>query len=152
MIKKAYIALGSNMGKPSANLDEAINALGLVPGVTVTAVSDYYITEPWGYKDQPDFTNACCEVETSLSPEALLGVCRGIEAGMGRVRARKNGPRVLDLDLLLYEGETRNTEELILPHPRMTERLFVLEPLNELTPDGTIFDMNIGEYLRKLKG
>ena len=102
MCNKAYIALGSNMGDGKANLDEALRALGLVPGVTVTGVSEYYVTAPWGYADQPDFTNACCEVETSLSPEALLGVCLGIEAGMGRIRVIKNGPRVIDLDLLLY--------------------------------------------------
>ena len=121
MTNKAYIALGSNMGDAAENLNDALKALDLVPGVTVTKVSKYYITEPWGYADQPDFTNACCEVETALSPEALLGVCLGIEAGMGRVRQIKNGPRVIDLDLLLYGNEKRDTEELILPNPRMRE-------------------------------
>ena len=150
MAEKAYIALGSNMGDAAANLDEALRALALVPGVTVTKVSGYYVTEPWGYKDQPDFTNACCEVETALSPEALLGVCLGVEAGMGRVRQIKNGPRVIDLDLLLYGDETRRTEELVLPHPRMWEREFVLRPLNDLAEDGRIGRYAVGEMLAAL--
>ena len=151
MAEKAYIALGSNLGDGEANLKEAIRALDLVPGVMVTKVSEFYLTEPWGYADQPDFTNACCEVETTLSPEALLGVCLGIEAGMGRVRQIKNGPRVIDLDLLLYGKETRNTEELILPHPRMGEREFVLLPLNDLAVNGMIGPLNVAEALRKIR-
>lgn len=151
MTEKAYIALGSNMGDAAANLDEAIRALNLVPGVAVTKVSDYYITEPWGHTDQPDFTNACCEVETALSPEALLGVCLGIEAGMGRVRTIRNGPRVIDLDLLLYGSETRNTEELILPHPRIGEREFVLMPLNDLAKKGKIGCFDVSAALEKIR-
>lgn len=150
MLKKAYIALGSNIGGGAENIDKAIEALGLVPGVSVSKVSRYYITEPWGYKDQPDFTNACCEVITSLSPEALLGVCLGIEAGFGRIRQIKNGPRVLDLDLLLYEGEQRNTEELMLPHPRMLERTFVLEPLCDISDKGKVLDIDIKQALESL--
>ena len=151
MTNKAYIALGSNMGDAAENLNDALKALDLVPGVTVTKVSKYYITEPWGYADQPDFTNACCEVETSLSPEALLGVCLGVEAGMGRVRQIKNGPRVIDLDLLLYGEECRNTEELILPHPRMTEREFVLLPLNDLAVNGKIGELDVASALASLR-
>ena len=152
MAEKAYIALGSNLGDPDANLNEAIRALDLVPGVKVTKVSGYYVTEPWGYADQPDFTNACCEVETTLSPEALLGVCLGVEAGMGRVRQIKNGPRVIDLDLLLYGEEERHTQELTLPHPRMWEREFVLFPLRELSENGQIGRYPIGELLEELQG
>ena len=151
MAETAYIALGSNLGDAAANLDAAVRALDLVPGVTVTNVSGYYVTAPWGYADQPDFTNACCEVETTLSPEALLGVCLGIEAGMGRVRQIKNGPRVIDLDLLLYGNETRNTEELILPHPRMGERAFVLQPLSDLAKDGRIGSFDVESALEKVK-
>ena len=150
MTNKAYIALGSNMGDAAENLNDALKALDLVPGVTVTKVSKYYITEPWGYADQPDFTNACCEVETTLSPEALLGVCLGIEAGMGRVRQIKNGPRVIDLDLLLYGNEKRDTEELILPHPGMPERDFVLLPLNDLAEDGRIGEFDVAAALASL--
>ena len=150
MGEKAYIALGSNMGDAAVNLNGAIAALGLVPGVTVTKVSDYYITKPWGYADQPDFTNACCEVETTLSPEALLGVCLGIEAGMGRVRVIKNGPRVIDLDLLLYGEEVRHTEELTLPHPRMRDREFVLRPLLDLAENGFVGSFDVAAALALL--
>ena len=150
MTEKAYIALGSNMGDAAVNLNGAIAALDLVPGVTVTKISDYYITKPWGYADQPDFTNACCEVETSLSPEALLGACLGIEAGMGRVRAIKNGPRVIDLDLLLYGEEERHTDELTLPHPRMWEREFVLRPLLDLAEDGCVGSFDVAAALAAL--
>lgn len=150
MAETAYIALGSNMGNAAANLDEALRALDLVPGVKVTGVSGYYVTAPWGYMDQPDFTNACCRVTTSLSPEALLGVCLGIEAGMGRVRQIKNGPRVIDLDLLLYGEEERFTEELVLPHPRMWEREFVLRPLADLAEDGRIGPYDVAAKLREI--
>lgn len=150
MGKKAYIALGSNMGNSAENVKNAYEALDLVPGVKTVKLSELYITKPWGYEQQADFTNACCEVETELTPEALLGVCLGIEAGMGRVRAIKNGPRVIDLDLLAYEGETRNTEELVLPHPGMLVRSFVLLPLKDLTCNGYILDYNIYNALEEI--
>ena len=146
MLKKAYLAFGSNIGAGEKNVRAAYNALSLVPGVFPRKLSKMFITKPWGYLDQPDFTNACCELETSLSPEALLGVCLGIEAGMGRKRKIKNGPRKIDIDLIMYEGETRNTEELVLPHPRYKERLFVLEPMLDLSEDGFI----LGEDVRAL--
>lgn len=136
-MKKAYLAFGSNIGDGAGNVLQAWDVLALVPGICPLRLSRLYRTAPWGYADQPDFINACGVIETSLSPEALLGVCLGVEAGMGRVRQIKNGPRVIDVDLLLYEGETRDTEELILPHPRMWERTFVLEPLLDVaeTPE-----------------
>lgn len=151
MLKKAYLAFGSNIGNGEAHVREAWAALSLVPGVWPKQLSGMYITAPWGYKDQPDFTNACGLVETLLSPEALLGVCLGIEAGMGRVRQIRNGPRVIDIDLLLYEGETRNTRELILPHPRMLERTFVLEPLSELAENGRVLGLDVAGALEELK-
>ena len=150
-MKKAYLAFGSNIGNGEAHVREAWQALSLVPGVKPKRLSNMYITAPWGYADQPDFTNACGMVETALSPEALLGVCLGIEAGMGRVRRFKNGPRVIDIDLLLYEGETRNTRELVLPHPRMLERTFVLEPLSELAENGYVLDLDVDAALAKLR-
>ncbi len=132
-MNKAYLGFGSNIGNGRLHVKKAWQALSLVPGVTPLKISSFYKTAPWGYTDQPDFINACAEIETSLSPEALLGVCLGIEAGLGRVRAIKNGPRVIDIDLLLYSGETRDTAELTLPHPRMWQRRFVLDPLYEIT-------------------
>ena len=151
MVKRAYLAFGSNIGNGEAHIREAWQALSLVPGVVPKRLSNMYVTAPWGYADQPDFTNACGEVETTLSPEALLGVCLGVAAGMGRVRQIKNGPRVIDIDLLLYEGEERNTHELILPHPRMWERTFVLEPLMDLCEQGRLLSFDVAAALTVLK-
>ena len=125
--KQAYIALGSNMGNAAENLNRAVWALSTVPGIKVTAVSKVYETEPVGYKKQDNFLNAVVRVESELSPQALLGACLGIEAGMGRIRKIKNGPRVIDLDLLLYEDATLD--------PRMEERAFVLSPLLDILND-----------------
>ena len=133
------------MGKDSDFL-----RLALVPGGETEALSRMYVTKPWGYLDQPDFVNACGLVETDLSPEALLGVCLGLEAGMGRVRTIKNGPRIIDIDLLLYEEEARDTRELVLPHPRMWERTFVLEPLAEIT-EGTPLGQKVKKALSSLR-
>ncbi len=129
---KAVLGLGTNMGDREANINEALKSLELVPGVKVLRYSSLYQTAPWGYSDQPDFYNIVCEIETELSPNALLGVCLGIEAAMGRVRLFKNGPRVIDIDVLVYEGVKVDTPELILPHPHIEERDFVLIPMQEL--------------------
>ena len=151
MTETAYLALGSNIGDARQNLDDAVAALNLVPGIEVESVSAYYITKPWGVEDQPDFVNACLCVKTNLSPQALLGVCLGIEAGMGRVRMIKNGPRIIDIDVLLYNDIYINTSELILPHPRMHEREFVLIPLLDIAKEGKVLNFNIKEALLKLK-
>ena len=132
MKKKAYLALGSNIGDPATNIKQAIDALNRVPGIKIDKISSFLRTKPWGYADQKDFINACASVETELSPESLLGGCLGIEAGLGRIRKIKNGPRLIDIDLIIYEGITRNTNELVLPHPRYRERDFVLRPLSEI--------------------
>ena len=151
MYKKAYIAFGSNIGDAENNIRQAYEALELIPGIETVKISEMYITKPWGYAEQDNFVNACCEIKTKLSPEALLGACLGIEAGMGRIRTIKNGPRIIDIDLLLYENEVRNTEELILPHPRMSERSFVLLPLKDLAENGYIMGLNIEEMLKNAK-
>ena len=151
MTETAYLALGSNIGDAKGNIDGAVAALSLVPGVEVDMVSSYYITKPWGVENQPDFVNACVCVKTTLSPQALLGVCLGIEAGMGRVRMIKNGPRVIDIDVLLYNDIYINSEELILPHPRMHEREFVLVPLLDIAKDGKVLNFDIKNALAELK-
>ena len=151
MLKTAYLAFGSNIGDSEKTVRAAWEALSRVPGVSPQALSEMYITRPWGYTEQPDFTNACGRVQTSLSPEALLGVCLGIEAGMGRVRKFRNGPRVIDIDLLLYEGDTRATEELRLPHPGVWERGFVLLPLLDVADEKTLFREQIEAALKRLK-
>lgn len=136
---KAVIGIGTNMGDRYNNIVTATESLGLVPGVSVLRTSSVYETEPWGYTEQNGFYNSVVEVETSLTAEALLGVCLGIEAAMGRIRQFKYGPRIIDMDLLVYEGRTSDTEELRLPHPLIGERDFVLVPLKELFSDMDIY-------------
>lgn len=143
---RAVLGLGANIGDPLSALRSAVDALGLLPHTTVTAVSSVYQTAPVGYTDQPDFYNIVVTVETALTPHALLGGCLGIEAALGRVRTFRNAPRVADIDLLLYEGYTEETEELTVPHPRMKERAFVLVPLAELFPEGEA----LGEKFEKV--
>lgn len=138
---RAVLGLGANLGDARATLRSAVDALGLLPHTTVTAVSSVYQTAPVGYTDQPDFHNIVVTVETALTPHALLGGCLGIEAALGRVRTFRNAPRVVDVDLLLYEGYAEATEELTVPHPRMMERAFVLVPLSELFPAGEALGM-----------
>ena len=132
---KAYLGIGTNLGDKIRNLRDAISALNLLPLTKVADCSDVYETDPVGYDNQEDFLNIVVEIETSLNSDSLLGAALGIEAGLGRVRTIKNGPRIIDIDLLLYENEVKNTEALILPHPRMMERDFVLVPLLDLNFD-----------------
>ena len=139
----AALALGSNLssafGGPAENLSEDLRRLHTLG--TLTAVSSFHTTEPVGYLDQPDFVNAAALLETGLGPLELLRALLAVERDMGRDRtdAPPKGPRVIDLDVLLYEGEggslILNGPELILPHPAMHERLFVLEPLAEIAPE-----------------
>lgn len=131
----AFIGIGTNMGDRALNIRNAVNSLKLLPNTSVEAVSNIYETEPWGFKEQSNFLNGVIKLSTELSPRALLGALLGIEAAFGRVREIKNGPRVLDLDLLIYDDVTINTTELTLPHPFMLEREFVLKPLIELISD-----------------
>ena len=132
---KAVLGLGTNIGDRYKNIEEALECLSLVPGIKVLRTSSVYETEPWGYKEQRSFYNSVAEIETTLTADALLGVCLGIEAGMGRVREFKNGPRIIDIDVLVCEGVSSDTKELMLPHPRIGERAFVLIPLKELYDD-----------------
>jgi len=127
-----YLAFGSNIGDGEKNIREAYKAISLLPGTEIIKTSRFYITEPWGYTDQPDFTNSAALIETELSPNALMGACLGIEASLGRKRGIKNGPRIIDIDMLSYDDLEMNTAELILPHPGMHTRDFVLKPLEDL--------------------
>lgn len=132
---KAVLSIGSNIGYRGKNIKTAMKSLALVPGVKILRESAVYETSPWGLALQRNFLNNVVEVETELTPNALLGACLGIEAAMGRVREIKNGPRLIDIDLLVYENATSDTEELQLPHPRIGERAFVLVPLMDLYED-----------------
>lgn len=129
----AYISAGSNVGDRVANLDFGARRLGEKGKIFRT--SSFFETEPVGYADQPWFLNQVFELETALPPHELLAWCNEIERGGGRVRTFANAPRTLDLDILLYDDLIISAPDLIIPHPRMTERRFVLEPLAEIAPD-----------------
>lgn len=129
---RAYLSIGTNMGDRLQNLQNAVDSLKLLPATKVIEISSVYETDPIGFEKQADFLNIAVELETDITPEALLGALLGIEAALGRVRLFKNGPRIIDLDLLLFENETINSSVLTVPHPRMYEREFVLKPLCDL--------------------
>jgi len=130
---RAFLGLGSNLGDRLAHLEEAVRRLARTEGVDVARTSRVYETTPVG-PDQPDFLNAVAEVFTSLPARDLLGTCLAIEDSMGRVRTERWGPRVIDLDLLTYGTDEIDEPDLIVPHPRMHQRAFVLVPLLELEP------------------
>jgi len=129
-----FIGLGSNLGDRRALLASGLRSLAAA-GFGVTRESSLYLTEPVDAPPQDWFVNAVAEGRTSLSPEALLAACLGVERSLGRERSVHHGPRTLDLDILIYGDERREGPELTLPHPRMHERRFVLTPLCELAPD-----------------
>jgi 2-amino-4-hydroxy-6-hydroxymethyldihydropteridine diphosphokinase len=131
---KAAIALGSNLGDSLATLQGAIEILDYTPGITVKSHSSWYQTAPVG-PPQPDYINACAILEIDLEPQQLLEKLLEIEIKFGRQRREKWGPRTLDLDLLLYDHLILENSQLVLPHPRMTERAFVLVPLAEIAPN-----------------
>lgn len=133
-MSKVWIALGSNMGEGRENLDLAIKMMN-ERGVLVEKVSTYIETEPYGYTEQDNFVNAVCIAETKLSPRELLEVLLKIELDMGRVRIIKWGPRIIDLDILFYEDLIIDEEDLKVPHIEIQKRSFVLEPMNEISPD-----------------
>ena len=133
-MSKVWIALGSNMGEGRKNLDLAIKMMN-ERGVLVEKVSTYIETEPYGYTEQDNFVNAVCIAETKLSPRELLEVLLKIELDMGRVRIIKWGPRIIDLDILFYEDLIIDEEDLKVPHIEIQKRSFVLEPVNEISPD-----------------
>jgi len=130
---KAWLGLGSNLQQPSVQLRTAIRRLSEADDLEVLQVSSFYQTPPWGVEKQDDFVNAVVKIETSLDSISLLGVLQSIENGMGRKRdGHRWGPRLIDIDLLLFGDQRCCSRELELPHPRMHERAFVLVPLSEL--------------------
>ncbi len=131
----AYVALGANIGDPTATVLAAFAALANLPDSRVVHTSSLYRTAPLGLKNQPDFINAVALLETGLAPEELLDALLDLEARFGRVRRDHNGPRTLDLDLLLYNDIELELPRLILPHPRLHLRAFVLYPLADIAPD-----------------
>ena len=130
-----FLGLGSNLGDKEANIREALERLARHPDVRLKRVSSLYEAAPVGFADQPDFVNAVALIETELGPADLLHIVVSIEDDMGRVRNRHWGPRVIDIDLLLYNNVEIAAPELAIPHPRMMDRAFVMAPLAEIAPD-----------------
>lgn len=138
-MKQAYVALGANLGERESSLREALRRIAAVRGVELLRTSGIYETDPVGYEDQPAFLNMAAALATDLAPAELLRTLLSIEKEMGRVRDVRWGPRTIDLDLLIYEDVTMETQELTLPHPRMGERAFVLVPLRDVWPRNQAF-------------
>ncbi len=132
---QVYIALGSNLQSPVAQLQKALTSLSELPQVTVKKISPFYQSAPLGPQDQPDFINAVALLETSLSAIELLDVLQSIENNQGRVRHRHWGERTLDLDILLFNNDVINTPRLTVPHYAMCEREFVIVPLFDIAPN-----------------
>lgn len=133
-MKRAFISIGSNIGDRFQHLKDSIQALHSHDRISVMSVSSIYETAPVGYTDQADFLNVVISVATELDAHELLEACQGIEHELGRVRDIRWGPRTVDIDILLYNNDNIETESLIVPHPRMHERAFVLIPLLEIAP------------------
>jgi len=151
-MSEAVVGLGSNLGEKSENLLTAVQALSRLPGTKVIGISSIYASKPEGAPPdtaQEDYHNMAVKVETSMSPMALLGACLGIEAAMGRQRGQRSASRLIDLDLLIYEGVKNESFELSLPHPRMLRRAFVLLPLKELYPSGRAPGLFFDPYLKE---
>lgn len=143
---QAAIGLGGNIGDAGAAIAEALVRLDAQDEVKVAGVSSLYRTPPWGKTDQDWFFNACAVVRTTLSPVALLETCLDVEKAMKRRRLERWGPRTIDLDVLTYDKIAMETATLTLPHPRMTERGFVLLPLAEILPDHMVAGRSIAAW------
>ncbi len=149
----AYLSLGSNMGDPVANVRQALKIMDAIPGLAVDGVSPIFRTEPQGVRDQEWFANcvARLRVNAAISPEDLLDVLAGIETRMGRVRHERWGPRIIDIDILLYADTQWDSPRLQIPHPRMFERAFVLVPLMHLAPEIRIRDLCPSQWLSRIR-
>ena len=146
-MNRAYLLLGSNLSDPWQQLHTARKKISMC--VDIITKSSIYETKAWGKTDQPDFLNQVILVSTELSPEDLLNKLLAIEGGMGRARSEKNAPRLIDIDILFYNSSIIKAEHLSVPHPRITERRFVLIPLHEIAPKymHPVLNKSIGELL-----
>ncbi|CAG7839387.1 Bifunctional folate synthesis protein [Clostridium haemolyticum] len=149
----AYIGIGSNVGDKNKNLEQAIDKLNNSIFTKVIKSSKFYVTKPYGYLDQDDFLNCAVEIETLLNPNKLMKVLLDIEQQLKRERIIKWGPRTIDLDILLYDDLILSKKETIIPHPLMHNRMFVLEPLNEIAPYAfhPIFNKRVFQLKEDLK-
>lgn len=149
-MNKAYLGLGTNMGDRENYLKSAINLLNDNENIIVTNKSKIYETKAWGYTKQDDFLNICIEIKTSLNEYELLKICQEIELKLNRERIIRWGPRTIDIDILFFNDITLDDEKLYIPHPRISERAFVLIPLMDINQKLSIKGKVIGEYLNSL--
>jgi 2-amino-4-hydroxy-6-hydroxymethyldihydropteridine diphosphokinase len=152
-MSRAYLALGGNVGDSRAILDRAVAMLCDGTDVRLLARSSDYRTAPWGVTDQAPFINLCIAVETSLAPHPLLARAHEVERALGRDRTREQrwGPRSADIDIITYDGVSLNDKDLIVPHPRLFERAFVLIPLAEIAPDLIVAGTRIADAATRFK-
>lgn len=143
----ALIGLGSNLGDKNGNIERAVALLTAGDDVRLIARSRLYRTPPWGKTDQDWFVNACIGVATRLAPHELLTRCQAVERDLGRIRGERWGPRVIDVDILAYRDVTLADPDLVIPHPRIAERAFVLSPLADIAPGLIIDGQSIAERL-----
>jgi 2-amino-4-hydroxy-6-hydroxymethyldihydropteridine diphosphokinase len=146
-----FIGLGGNLGDPAAAMAAAIMMLDADPKLRVVAVSSLYRTPPWGRIDQPDFLNAAAQVATKLSPHGLLDLCLAVERRLKRVRRERWGPRLIDLDILMFGERKLQEAGLEIPHPRMLDRAFVLAPLAEIAPRLVVAGEPLSNHLARVE-
>lgn len=146
------ITVGTNMGDKKQNIINAINAINNIPYTDVIKASSIYETEPVGYARQDNFYNIVLAVKSQFEPNEMLGICLGIESGLGRIRSFKFGPRIIDLDIIFAEDKVINTKNFTVPHERYHERRFVLEPLLEIYPDGVFYGIDFKKHLEFIEG
>jgi len=144
---KVFLSLGSNIGDRLNHLEEAIKMISEIDNIELKSKSSFYETEPVGYLDQDLFMNCVIEIETILQPYEVLDCCMDIEQQLKRKRVIRWGPRTIDVDILIYDDIVMDEERLIIPHPRMTERAFVMVPLSEIFDDGSIGHKSVREYM-----
>ena len=146
-----FVGIGSNLKDPKSQVRQGISDVGNTGGLRILTASSFYISKPVGRLDQPNFVNAVIKIDTEKSPLELLHLLLAIEDRRGRMRAAKNAPRTLDLDILLYGSDIISEEKLSVPHPRMHERAFVLVPLLEIAPNVTIADRGrVSDLIKKV--
>ena len=144
------ISIGTNLGDKKKNIEKAIDSINNIPYTDVIKASSIYETEPVDYLRQDNFYNIIIEVKSQFEPNEMLGICMGIESGIGRIRGIKNGPRIIDLDIIFAENKKINTKNLTVPHLKYNERNFVLTPLLEIYPSGEYYGKNFKKYIEKV--